>query len=235
MTVNCSIVFRSAFLVILFSCSASMVRADNDSNSFTEQVKEAAKRSGEWIKEKREAIREWRKETWQKGKALSDERFGTSFTQKSDMAERGRKVVEQPKESDLPKLEVPWNPDETKLTGQEPIKRGGPVVTTEEIGGEPVEMTSIDLQDSSSSFEWLSSDEAKLYGAGALAIITIAGVSYVLYKNGVPQRIYGYVAKNPVKSAITAACVLGIAAFVAHQQGVTVESVKNMFTAPTAA
>ncbi len=264
MAVSLSIVSNKAILAIVFLGCALTVRADNENNNFTEQVKEAAKRGGEWIKEKHKAAGEsvksslesgsakWDaftgevKETWQKGKQkgaefmektrqLSDERLGTKFAQKSNLGERGRVAGEQPKESDLIKLEVPWDADKTKLTGQEPILRGGPIVTTEEIGGEKVEVTSVDLKDDSSSFEWLSSSEAKLYGAGAIAIITVAGISYVLYKNRVPQRIYGYVAKNPVKSVITTACVLGIAAFVAHQQGVTIESVKNMFTVPSPA
>ncbi len=91
---------------------------------------------------------------------------------------------------------------------------------------------STDLKNDTSWLQWLQTPEGKKYGIGAIAVITVLGVTYVLYKNRVPQRIYGYVVKNPIKSLVSTACVLGIAAFVAHQQGVTLDAIKDKICFP---
>lgn len=92
---------------------------------------------------------------------------------------------------------------------------------------ESIQELSTDLENNTTWIQWLQTQEGRKYGIGAIAVVTILGVTYVLYKNRVPQRIYGYVANNPIKTVVSTACVLGIAAFVAHQQGITLDGIKK--------
>lgn len=52
----------------------------------------------------------------------------------------------------------------------------------------------------------LSQEQALYYGCGAIAIVTICGVSYVFYKNGTWNKI-GTVIKNNPRKAMSAALV----------------------------
>lgn len=102
----------------------------------------------------------------------------------------------------------------------------------QKVDGQQGQEISTDLKNDRSWFQWLQTPEGKKYGIGAIAVITVLGVTYVLYKNRVPQRIYGYAVRNPIKSLVSTACVLGIAAFVAHQQGVTLDAIKDKICFP---
>lgn len=268
-----SIVSHKVVLAIVVLCSASMMRADNDSNNFAEQVKEKAKRGIEWSKEKYKAAGEGVKssldafsqeckETWQNGKQkgsafmnnarqLADERFGTNFSKNDDLIKHGRTAGKQPTDAELAPLGELKAPSEAEVDSKvevtllevtsapaEPIvenNNGVPANFTQATSvGKPTDVE-VGLANDQSWIQWLQTPEGKKYGIGAIGVITVLGVTYVLYKNRVPQRVYGYVAVHPVKSAITTACVLGIAAFVAHQRGVTLESVKSIFTEPNPA
>ena len=129
----------------------------------------------------------------------------------------------------------PALPAETQLTVTEPVLRDGSVITDNPETDSKVDDNSempTDLKNDASWIQWLQTPEGKKYGLGAIAVITVLGVTYVLYKNHVPQRIYGYVVKNPIKSAVTTACIMGIAALVAHQQGITLDVLKDKLCFP---
>lgn len=241
---NRSIFSRSTVLALVFSCIASIAFADDTSNKnkFTETAKQKAKQGVEWTAKKCEALKQEWQEAVARGKVKGHEffdgargRIDKAFSKHDENnPQPTRPVIEEP--TDVLELKVPFEvPAHAKPTGSEPIKRGGAVVTQEVIGGETVEMTSIDLSQDLSWLEWLSTEEGRKYGIGAIGVITVVGVTYVLYRNRVPQRIYRYVAQNPVKSLVTTACVLCFAAYVAHANGVTPESIKDKFSVPTPA
>ncbi|MGE0010297.1 MAG: hypothetical protein AB7F19_07240 [Candidatus Babeliales bacterium] len=240
--------FRLSLLVFSFASIVIFSNADDAANSsnFGEKVKEQAKRGVEWTKEQCRVASEEIKKTAANGtakwraftdeaRAVANDRLGTNFTRKREEnnPKPGRVQIAQQSPADI-ELAVPFEIKEgQKPTGSQPIVRGGRVLSEEvEISGEKVNILSTDLPNDASWFAWLETEEGKKFALGAIAVVTICGVTYLLYKNRVPQRIYGYVVKNPIRSLVSTACVLGVVAYIAQQRGITVNSVKDCFCLP---
>lgn len=211
---------RSLLLVLLFASFASVACASDDQNEFTAKVRAKAERTAEWTKEKCAKIKEelasstaQGKVIWQKftdeAREFTDTKLGTHFSRKE------AKINEK----ELIELKVPFEVVEgQKPTGAEPIKRTNTITEEVVIGGEKVTMHSTDLPQDAAWYAWLETEEGKMFAVGAIAVITVAGVTYVLYKNQVPQRIYGYAVNNPLKAAVSAACIVGLALYLAKDK-----------------
>lgn len=212
---------RWSLLVLLFASFASVACARDEQNDFAAKVKAKAERTAEWTKEKCAKIKEeflssteqgrvkWQKFT-DEARELADTKLGTHFSRKEAKLD----------DKELIELKVPFEVAEgQKPTGTEPVVRTAAIIKEEVIiGGEKVTMHSTDLPQDADWFAWLDTEEGKMFAVGAIAVITIAGVTYVLYKNRVPQRIYGYAVKNPMKAAVSAACIVGLALYLAKDK-----------------
>lgn len=80
----------------------------------------------------------------------------------------------------------------------------------------------------------ISLDKQKLmyFGAGAVALITICGITYVLYKNGTLKKASIFIQDHKVGStaALSAIIALIIAGIYANHQGITLQDAGNWLT-----
>ncbi|HEX2977979.1 MAG TPA: hypothetical protein VHO47_02585 [Candidatus Babeliales bacterium] len=80
------------------------------------------------------------------------------------------------------------------------------------------------------SFAPLLENQAVLYGIGAVGILTVGTISYVLYKNGVFTKIATIAKKHPwCTMAVTGTAAIAAAAGVLYYKGADAQTVMNFF------
>ncbi|MBI2774837.1 hypothetical protein HYX58_02435 [Candidatus Dependentiae bacterium] len=81
------------------------------------------------------------------------------------------------------------------------------------------------------SFAPLLENQAVLYGIGAVGILTVGTVTYVLYKNGVFTKIATIAKKYPwCTAAVTGTAAIAAAAGVLYYKGADAQTVMNFFS-----
>lgn len=93
-------------------------------------------------------------------------------------------------------------------------------------------ITVLDQKESASKLFGISFDKKQLigFGVGAVALIVICGVTYVLYKNGTLKKAGDYIGdlvvehKFAVGSGISAVCAIVLTGIYAKQQGMTLQN-----------
>lgn len=81
------------------------------------------------------------------------------------------------------------------------------------------------------SFAPLLENQAVVYGIGAVGILTVGAVTYVLYKNGVFTKIATIAQKHPwCTAAVTGTAAIAAAAGVLYYKGADAQTVMNFFS-----
>lgn len=240
--------------VFLVSCLMANAFADNSAGDPTipelvsqlfETVKKRAHGAVEWTAkqcgEAKVKMQEGCEHVATRGKQFAseiNEVVGKHFGAKRVRAHDGdapqpyRRPFDEPQEHEMVELELPDGfGEDAQPIGEQATTRASQLEGAD-LFLEQAEIVPEDLAQESSFFEWLSSDQAKLYGKGALALVTIGGITYVLYKNRVPQRITRAATKTPFRAFITTVCLCGAALYYAQQQGIKLGDFANVFAPP---
>lgn len=230
-----SLFFNKTFLVLVFA--VSFAQANDEPKTIADQAKQKTKDALHWYIERTEAMKKEWQDAYARGKVKAQviaqevrDRAQAAW-QNTQATDAKNASIKPSSSSEVCDTQLPHDISAEAITPAEPVSRTVITITEKEIDGIK-QVTSIEVQEQASWIAWLKTDEGQRFGKGALAVITIAGVTYVLYKNRVPQRIYGYVVHNPVESFILGACAAALAAYVAKVNNFTLDSVKDALCVP---
>ncbi len=221
------ILYRTSYVIVLSSL-LSITHANDDQKKLTlteaaEQFLEAAKEKVGEVKGKAGQAVEWTAEQCAELKEKAEQATDWTVEQCVQLKEKGSKLKKKAGEA-FSILRA-----EEKGSASTGSDSDNSAVSTEIDKGNDIKMAPELTAEQNPLVEWLTSDQAKLYGKGALALLTIGGITYVLFKNRVPQRITRSVTKTPLRAVLTTACLIGIAAGAAHYSGVTLDGLNSFF------